>query len=138
MLTAVRSGVTAALLRSTLLALVLPLAVCGCVIHTGKKGPALRPRAAYDFGCPEAQVTVTRIDDRTQGASGCGKKATYIYSCHRANCTWVMNTDVQPTQPPPADTEPAPSAPPSAAPPPAQEPEPPPTPEPEAPGPMPT
>ena len=58
----------------------------------------LRTRASFDLGCPEAQLKITTIDDRTKGVSGCGRRAAYIEQCNHdrfgdaEECTWVANT----------------------------------------------
>jgi hypothetical protein len=52
------------------------------------------------MSCPQDELRLVRIDDRTQGVAGCGQKATYVESCSRVDgyggkhdCTWVLNTD---------------------------------------------
>lgn len=70
------------------------LALAGC----GPPEQTLRARSGYDFNCPETQLSVVTIDDITRGVSGCGQKATYIFSCEHGhngyaeNCTWVLNS----------------------------------------------
>jgi hypothetical protein len=50
----------------------------------------LKARAAFDFNCPEDQLTVTTLGDRnTAGVEGCGKRATYY---NDNNDQWVLNT----------------------------------------------
>ena len=65
----------------------------------------LRTRAAFDFNCPADQVQFVPLDDRTQGVTGCGQRATYVESCGshdgyggKHDCTWVLNTDAKPHQ----------------------------------------
>jgi hypothetical protein len=60
----------------------------------------LRARAAYDLDWPRTNITTVTIDDRTQGVSGCGQRATYVETCDRIgqygvkdDCTWVLNAD---------------------------------------------
>jgi hypothetical protein len=60
----------------------------------------LRARAAFDLQCPESSITLVHLDDRTQGVTGCGQRATYVESCTmmdgyggKHDCTWVLNTD---------------------------------------------
>ncbi len=35
-------------------------------------------QAAFDLDCPREQLTVTKIDRASFGASGCGKRASYL------------------------------------------------------------
>ncbi len=52
-------------------------------------------RAAFDFECKEEGITITEIDDRTWGASGCGRRATYLMMCTIVGCgAPVMNSDI--------------------------------------------
>ncbi len=60
-----------------------------------------------------------RIDGRTQGVLGCGKRAIYVESCDgprnnmATDCTWVINGGIEPTEP---AAVPTPAARPPAAP----------------------
>jgi hypothetical protein len=72
------------------------LGVCAC----GATEEQLRARAAFDLSCPKDQLSLVQLDDRTQGVTGCGQKATYVESCGmrdgyggKHDCTWVLNTD---------------------------------------------
>lgn len=62
----------------------------------------LRTRVAYDFDCPENQLALQQLDDRTYGVTGCGRRGTYVESCDGrkgdfgTKCTWVLNVDVPP------------------------------------------
>jgi hypothetical protein len=54
-------------------------------------------RAQFDLSCPEQEIRVTKIDDRTRGITGCGRRATYIEVCDMTgwgpmNCRWVANS----------------------------------------------
>jgi hypothetical protein len=77
-------------------ALLVGLAVSGCAT-TEKRGDLLRKRAAFDLHCTRDELSVTRLDERTRGVTGCGRQATYLYTCERPNnafdpgCSWVMN-----------------------------------------------
>jgi hypothetical protein len=75
------------------------LLVLGC----GPNEAQLRSRAAYDLRCPEAQLQLTKLDKRTRGVDGCGRRATYVWVCQGATgdsgCTWMMNTDMAPATP---------------------------------------
>lgn len=85
----------------------------------------LRTRAAFDFSCPEPQLSVVDIDSRTKGVTGCGKKGTFVESCtptpwKNLECTWVLNSSgaqgsgelTSPPPPPPALQPPPPPPPP--------------------------
>jgi hypothetical protein len=96
----------------------IPLAVLGC----GASNQQLQTRAAFDLQCPQEQVGIVEIDNRTRGAQGCGRKATYIEDCQPRpfqpmQCTWVMNSGSlgqQQAAPPASSTPPPPPAPPPA------------------------
>lgn len=79
---------------------VLFLALCSCGARIGQ----LAPRASFDLKCPREDLTYTEIDDETQGVSGCGKQATYMWTCNTngfvrsgsgvfpvRKCQWVRN-----------------------------------------------
>jgi hypothetical protein len=64
----------------------------------------LRPRASFDLDCPEDSITVTELGGDTYGASGCGRRGTYVWSCYAKSyvmsgttaipvkkCQWVRN-----------------------------------------------
>ncbi len=86
-----------------LLSMFLGLVVLGLsACSSGATHQQLRDRAAFDFDCPDEQLEVHEIDDRTIGVRGCGSRATYVEDCEtceamgnfsRCNCTWVLNTD---------------------------------------------
>jgi hypothetical protein len=75
-----------------LLSAIASLGACG-----GRGGGAgapettiVRPRAAYELSCPDAQLAVTRISSSTYGVAGCGGRVTYTcmggmgqYACSR-------------------------------------------------------
>jgi hypothetical protein len=66
----------------------------------GATDDQLRARAAFDLNCAKDQVTLVPIDDRTQGVTGCGQRATYVEACQRTpfngqSCTWVLNGDAR-------------------------------------------
>jgi hypothetical protein len=79
--------------------LLVSLLAGGC----GATTEQLHARAAFDLNCPQNQVNVVEIDDRTRGVTGCGKKAVYIENCQprgmSMNCTWALNSDATSTQP---------------------------------------
>jgi len=78
------------------------LLVSGC----GATPDQLRARAAFDLSCPKDQLSLVKLDDRTQGVTGCGQKATYVENCGshdgyggKHDCTWVLNTDSRKAKP---------------------------------------
>lgn len=38
----------------------------------------VRTRAEFDFQCPASELTVVKLDQGTYGATGCGKRASYV------------------------------------------------------------
>jgi hypothetical protein len=40
--------------------------------------PVVKKQAAFDLQCPEDQIQVVQISDISLGASGCGRRASYI------------------------------------------------------------
>lgn len=76
---------------------VLIVGLVGCASATEQQ---LRDRAAFDFDCPESELELHEIDDRTMGVRGCGHRATYVEMCRYGeygpyDCTWTLNTDAQ-------------------------------------------
>jgi hypothetical protein len=78
------------------------LSVAGCAT-TGPSATELLQdrrlvnRAAFDLDCQTEPISIIRIDEKTRGARGCGRQATYVQLCDapvdnplRA-CAWVMN-----------------------------------------------
>jgi hypothetical protein len=62
-------------------------------------------QAAFDLQCPREQVSITKIDQASFGASGCGKRASYVGADRRCDpiqdestlmnqCTVVPGTPV--------------------------------------------
>ena len=78
----------------TILALALG---SGCVSYA--TGEQLTQRASFDLSCPSKDLGYVRIDGKTQGVIGCGKRGTYLESCEGAQaartCTWVLNGRVE-------------------------------------------
>ena len=71
------------------------LSVSGALLLVGCAGARERirgdllKRAAFDLQCPEEQIQLTELGGfTTQGATGCGKRATYV----RGNVSWVLNS----------------------------------------------
>jgi hypothetical protein len=58
----------------------------------------LRKRASFDLSCEASKIELSPLDSgTTMGASGCGKKATYVYAAVDANerstsYDWVANS----------------------------------------------
>jgi hypothetical protein len=73
----------------------------GCVPYAYATGEALTRRASFDLNCDASGLYYRRIDDRTQGVRGCGKRATYVAECNgprRApdtTCSWILNGGVE-------------------------------------------
>jgi hypothetical protein len=71
----------------------------------------LRPRAGFDLSCQT--VVLSRLDENTYGAAGCGRKAAYIWTCKNDKledtCAWVMNGASQSFAPDTATTNATPS-----------------------------
>jgi len=44
-------------------------------------------QAAFDLDCPREQLSVTKIDRASFGASGCGKRASYLGADRRCEPT---------------------------------------------------
>jgi len=65
-----------------LIAVVAGASACGASI--------VQQRAAFDFGCRESQINRVDAGAGAVGATGCGKKATYIYV---GGTGWVRNSE---------------------------------------------
>jgi len=64
-------------------------ALGGCSRYALYEKDQLLSRAAFDFSCPEEQLKVTKLGNRTTaGVEGCGKRATYVND----NDHWIMNS----------------------------------------------
>jgi hypothetical protein len=78
-------------------AVLVLVAIAGASCATGPtRRDRLYKRAAFDLRCTKDEMSVSRLDDRTFGVSGCGWRATYIEECERPQsiapqCTWVLN-----------------------------------------------
>jgi hypothetical protein len=73
------------------LAILVALTSCA----TANRRDAVLTRAPFDLDCPRDQINVDELGDRTFGARGCGKKATYLtsrcWSGDFAGCKAVLN-----------------------------------------------
>lgn len=84
------------------LALALATIASACVINAGAASrDQLTRRAAFDLDCTPNQLGYQKIDDRSYGVTGCGKRGTYVESCNSGQCTWVLNGSLDSDQPPP-------------------------------------
>jgi hypothetical protein len=78
------------------------------LVNCGATEEQLRSRSAIDLNCPQTQIQMTQIDERTMGVRGCGQRAVYVESCDgpkggmATECTWVLNSDTKPNQRVPA------------------------------------
>lgn len=81
-------------------AVMLSACICSC---GGATDDQLRIRAAHDLNCPESEVKIAEIDDRTRGVVACGQRMTYVEVCQPGffskDCTWTLDTDSKPVQP---------------------------------------
>ncbi len=93
----------------------IPLFLAGCAVSASPeqvRRTALT-RAAFDLGCPEAQLNATQLGDRTVvgrstqtagvertvvGVTGCDKKSVYVVECVYSDCNALMNADEKPAQ----------------------------------------
>lgn len=55
------------------------VALCAACITTGFKKELVRERAAFDLECDK--VKVRELGNSTFGATGCGKRETYLVKC---------------------------------------------------------
>jgi hypothetical protein len=75
---------------------------------------AVRKRAAFDFSCAEADLTVVPLQSdvdtpRQYGVEGCGDKAVYVNVAEQEWATpgtWILNSDVRDGDSPGIDDEP--------------------------------
>jgi hypothetical protein len=97
------------------LPLVLVLGVASALLTLGcrdrdsdtPQAPKRHPvavRAPFDLDCPREQLAYQRLDPKTMGVSGCGRRATYIRVCRDrvsktygnqidtyVECTWTLD-----------------------------------------------
>jgi len=53
----------------------------------------LMNRASFDLDCSRDKLKIVDLDVNTKGVKGCGRRATYVWSCGRnQTCAWVMNS----------------------------------------------
>jgi hypothetical protein len=88
-------------MRPPLLACILAVSACTPAGAPENEGDDLKTRAAFELGCPKAEIKVVTLDARTKGVTGCGMKAVYVEHCQRPGapldeeCTWVNNTSAR-------------------------------------------
>jgi hypothetical protein len=58
----------------------------------------LERRASFDLNCPREQIDWTTLSERSRGATGCGRQASYVWVCrqnphyaYEDTCEWFMN-----------------------------------------------
>ena len=75
---------------------VLPCLLAACATTNGRD--AVMSRAPFDLDCPKESIQVQELGDRTFGAEGCGRKATYVtnrcWSGDFNGCKAVLNSHV--------------------------------------------
>jgi hypothetical protein len=64
---------------------------CGMYSTLGQDGfrelltPVVKKQAAFDLQCSEDQIEVVHIGDVSMGATGCGKRASYVPASRSCN-----------------------------------------------------
>ena len=91
-------------MRTILILVTLALLSMTACKHNNRARTTVQQRAAFDFPCPQNELTLTVLD--TEGArdlasqiavEGCGKKAVYIY--YPDTNTWILDGVVAPAPP---------------------------------------
>jgi hypothetical protein len=63
-----------------------------------RRSSLLTERAAFDLQCAKGQLRIQQLgNDQTQGVTGCGRRAVYLYDYGRD--AWVMNGAIDSDQP---------------------------------------
>lgn len=81
-----------------LAAAALSFVACTANLRSGLEAD-LRKRAAFELQCPEAQMTLAPLADlspgtdapKSEGVSGCGKQAVYVYAWQQG--AYVKNSE---------------------------------------------
>ena len=56
----------------------------------------LKTRAALDFDCEAETILLKSVDQATEVASGCGKRAIYVQQFNNNRySTWLLNSEVK-------------------------------------------
>jgi hypothetical protein len=88
-------------MRTRLILVAVVLASGAACKHNSRAQTTVRQRAAFDFPCPQNELTLTVLD--TEGArdmasqiavNGCDKKAVYMY--YPDTGTWILDGVVAP------------------------------------------
>lgn len=91
-------------MRTRLILVTLALLLGTACKHNSRAQTTVRQRAAFDFPCPQSELTLTVFD--TEGArdlasqiavEGCGKKGVYVY--YPDTDTWILDGAVAPAPP---------------------------------------
>ena len=94
-------------MRRVLGVLSVPALLVGCSAQSGRSRASwhdpspqeesmdrLAERAAFDLNCPEEDLQIRSLgDEDTQGAAGCGRRATYLYDSEHNR--WILNGVVE-------------------------------------------
>lgn len=73
-------------------AFLLGLTLSGCARPEPATAQSLHNRAAFELGCED--LMLVRIDDKSAGVWGCGRRVIYEESCAEDHCRWVMEREV--------------------------------------------
>lgn len=71
----------------------------GACATTSAKMDLIRQRAAFDLSCNESIEVVDIGNEKTFGATGCDRRASYVVVCvnaYASSCTAIMNSDEEP------------------------------------------
>jgi hypothetical protein len=69
---------------------VLMLAGCAASLEQ------LKTRASLDLDCDAQRIELKPVDQGTQQAQGCGKKAIYVVQFNNARYpTWLLNSEIR-------------------------------------------
>jgi hypothetical protein len=92
--------------------LLILLALACATAPPPKPGPGpLTKRASFDLKCPAEELMATKIDDKTLGVRGCGKRTVYVEVCtpdirnlmRDDECRWLRQGEIQEDGPPPQE-----------------------------------
>jgi hypothetical protein len=70
------------------------LALSGCTRPAPATAQSLHNRAGFELGCTD--LVLVRIDDKSAGVWGCGRRVIYQETCADGHCHWVMEREVPP------------------------------------------
>jgi len=96
-------------LRAFLIFLALSSACATAPPAKREPGP-LTKRAVFYLDCSAGELRFTKIDDKTVGIRGCGKRTVYVKICQPSRepfeyeeCRWLRQGEVQEDGPPPQE-----------------------------------